>query len=45
MGVIKFPRVIVSQHRHHKLYTEAKKRKLPVSVVAEEKFMKADKHK
>lgn len=45
MGVIKFPRVIVSQRRHHQLLTEARKRKLPISVVAEEQFMKATKRK
>ena len=41
--MIKFPRVVVSAKRHAALTKEANKRKLPIAVVAEEKFIKADK--
>lgn len=43
--MIKFPRVIVSTKRHATLEKEAKKRKVPIAVVAEEKFLKADKNR
>lgn len=43
MEAIKYPRVMTSSRRHKKLADEARKRKMSIQDVAEEKFKKADK--
>jgi len=43
MADIKYPRVMVSKKRHANLAAEAKKRKMSIQDVAEEKFAAADK--
>lgn len=43
MEEIKYPRVMTSVARHKKLAAEAKKRKMSIQDVAEEKFISADK--
>jgi hypothetical protein len=39
---VRYPRIIVSQKRHAQLTEEARKKKLTIEQVAEEKFKKAD---
>lgn len=39
---VKYPRVLVSNARHRKLFVEAAKRKTTVEELAEEKFKQAD---
>lgn len=43
MAEIKYPRVMTSVTRHTKLAAEAKKRKMSIQDVTEEKFKLADK--
>ena len=42
MDQIKYPRVMVSKKRHARLLSEAKKRKMSIQDVAEEKFLVAE---